>query len=214
MSATRKQPVTHDVGSRISWNNRPAVSIRPEVSDAKMGLASASINWETRRDNMKDVCAACHAGSYIEAFYIQYDGLIDLYNGKYALPGLELMEAAKPLLKPAKFSNKIDWIWFELWHHEGRRARHAASMQGPDYTHWHGTYDLAKHFYTKMVPELEHLIDKGMANGKEKEAKILQAKLDEVLNSDNHKWYLDKLDPEEKAKRAKAAAEFKSRYDD
>ncbi|MCA9331188.1 nitrate reductase, partial [Candidatus Saccharibacteria bacterium] len=34
MSATKDQPVTHDVGMRISWNNRPAVSIRPEVSDA------------------------------------------------------------------------------------------------------------------------------------------------------------------------------------
>ena len=212
MSATREQPVTHDVGSRISWNNRPAVSIRPEQSDAKMGLASASVNWETRRDNMKDVCSACHSKSYIEAFYIQYDGMIDLYNGKYALPGIELMAAAQPLLKPAKFSNKIDWIWFELWHHEGRRARHAASMQGPDYAHWHGTYDLAKHFYTKMVPELEHLIEKGMQNGQVEEAEVLQERLDEVLNSDNHKWYLDKLDPAEKAKRAKAAAEFKARY--
>ena len=41
----------------------------------------------------------------------------------------------------------------------------------------------------------------------------MQAKLDEVLNSDDHKWYLDKLDPKEKAKRKKAAAEFKARYD-
>jgi hypothetical protein len=41
MSATTNQPVTHDVGMRISWNNRPAVSIRPEVSDAKMGLPGA-----------------------------------------------------------------------------------------------------------------------------------------------------------------------------
>jgi len=212
MGATREQPVTHDVGLRISWNNRPPVSVRPEKSDAKMGLASASVNWETRRDNMKDVCQACHSESYVDAFYTQYDGLVDLYNGKYAKPGLALMAAAKPLLKPAKFSNKIDWIWFELWHHEGRRARHAASMQGPDYTHWHGTYDLAKHFYTKMVPELEHLIEQGMAGGLEAEAQALAVKLDEVLNSDDHKWYLDKLDPEEKAKRKKAAEEFKARY--
>jgi len=190
MSATRKQPVTHDVGARISWNNRPPVSIRPEVGDAKMGLASAAVGWETRRDNMKDVCSACHSGSYVESFYIQYDAMIDLYNNKYAKPGLALMEAAKPLLKPAKFSNKIDWIWFELWHHEGRRARHAASMQGPDYAHWHGTYDLAKHFYTKMVPELEYLVEKGMHNGQEEAAKNLQAKLEEVLKSDDHKWYL------------------------
>jgi hypothetical protein len=215
MSATKKQDSTHDVGSRISWNNRPPVSIRPEESDKKMGLASASVNWETRRDNMKDVCMACHSETYVDAFYIQYDGLIELYNGKYARPGQELMKVAKPLLKPAKFSNKIDWIWFELWHHEGRRARHAASMQGPDYTHWHGTYDLAKHFYTKMVPELEHLIEQGKTSGdadKVKAAAALQTKLDEVLNTDDHKWYLDKMDPDDKARRKQAAEEFKARY--
>ena len=69
----------------------------------------------------------------------------------------------------------------------------AASMMAPDYTHWHGTYDLAKHFYTKMVPELEHLIEGGMSSGdvkKQEAAKALQAKLDEVLKSDDHKWYL------------------------
>ncbi len=44
MSATAKQPVTHDVGLRISWNNRPPKSIRPEISDAKMGLPGAKIN--------------------------------------------------------------------------------------------------------------------------------------------------------------------------
>jgi hydroxylamine dehydrogenase len=212
MSATRKQDVTHDVGLRISWNNRPPVSIRPEQSDAKMGLASASVDWETRRDNMKDVCVACHNSDYVDAFYTQYDGLIELYNGKFAKPGQELMEAAKPLLNPVSFSNKIDWIWFELWHHEGRRARHGASMQGPDYTHWHGTYDLAKNFYGELVPELERLVDEGMKNGKQKEAQALQAKIDAVLNSDDHKWYLGKMDPEEKARRQKAAEEFKARY--
>ena len=53
-----------------------------------------------------------------------------------------------------------------------------------------------------------------MHNGQEDAAKVLAAKLDEVLNSDDHKWYLNKLDPAEKAKRLKAAAEFQSRYDD
>ncbi len=67
-------------------------------------------------------------------------------------------------------------------------------MMAPDYTHWHGTYDLAKHFYTKMVPELEHLIENGMNAGGEKKsaANKLQKELDKVLNSDNHKWYLGK----------------------
>jgi len=215
MSATKKQPVSHDVGLRISWNNRPPVSIRPEQSDAKMGLPTAEVGWETRRDNMKEVCQACHEETWVDNFYLQYDALITLYNDKFAKPGLELMDAAKPLLKPAKFSNKIDWTWFELWHHEGRRARHGAAMMGADITHWLGTYWIAQTFYTRLVPELEDLIAQGEQSkdpNKRKAAKNLQAKLDEVLNSDNHKWYLDKMDPKEKEQRKKAAADFKARY--
>lgn len=215
MSATKKQEVTHDVGLRISWNNRPPISVRPEKADEKMGLPGKDISWKTRRNNMRDVCGNCHNEEYIDAFYLQYDSLIELYNEKYAKPGKALAEAAKPLLKPAKFSNKIDWIWFELWHHEGRRARHAAAMMGPDYTHWHGTYDLAKHFYTEFVPELEHLISTGLVSddeAKQAAAKDLQTKLEEILSSNDHKWYLNKMDPVEQAKRKAAAEEFKSRY--
>ncbi len=217
MSATRNQAVTHDVGLRISWNNRPARSIRPEVSDAKMGLPGANIPWQERRKNMEDVCRSCHAQSYIDAFYIQYDGLIDLYHRKYADPGIKLDRLAKPLLKPEKFSNKFDFIWFELWHHEGRRARHAASMQGPDWTHWHGTYDLAKNFYTKLVPEVEHLIAQGEASGdpaKIAAAAELRAGLNEILESPEHRWYLGKMPAEEKAMRQKRAEEFRARYEE
>jgi len=154
MSATKDQPVSHDVGMRISWNNRPILSIRPEISDAKMGLPGKDVPWQKRRANMQNVCLNCHENQWVENFYQQYDALIELYHEKFAKPGLELMAASKPLLKPAEFSNKLDFIWFEIWHHEGRRARHGASMMGPDYTHWHGTYELARNFYSEMVPEL------------------------------------------------------------
>ena len=215
MSATKDLPVTHDIGLRISWNNRPPISVRPEVSDAKMGLPGAKINWKQRRKNMKSVCLSCHGKDHVDSFYIQYDGLIDLYNNKFAKPGLALYKAAKPLLRPVKFGNKLDFIWFEIWHHEGRRARHGAAMMGPDYTHWHGTYDIAKHFYVKMIPELEKLIEKGM-NSKDKKkidgAKKLQKTLDDILNSPDHRWFLGKMSPEEAARRKKAADEFNKRY--
>jgi len=91
----------------------------------------------------------------------------------------------------------------------------ATSMMAPDYTHWHGTYDLAKHFYTKYVPELEKLIQKGEASKDAKKkaaAKTLKAKLDEVLNSENHMWYLDKMTDKQKAIRKAATEEFKKQY--
>ncbi len=215
MSATKTQPVTHDVGMRISWNNRPIKSIRPEISDAKMGLAGAKVPWQTRRMSMQNVCLACHNQNYIDAFYLQYDALIDLYHRKFADPGLELMALAKPLLKPIEFSNKVDFTWFELWHHEGRRARHAVSMMGPDYTHWHGTYELAKHWYAKFIPELEDLVAKGESSGdptKVAAAQALKAGLDKMMNSEEHRWYLGKMSAEEKAERERRAVEFKARY--
>ncbi|MFK5922548.1 MAG: multiheme c-type cytochrome [Verrucomicrobiota bacterium] len=215
MSQTKNQAVTHDVGMRISWNNRPAVSVRPEVSDAKMGLPGKDVPWTQRRSNMQDVCSNCHSENWVKNWYVQYDSLIELYNEKFAKPGLALYAAAKPLMKPIKFGNKLDFIWFEIWHHEGRRARHGASMMGPDYTHWHGTYEVAQHFYVKFIPELEHLIEKGMANKdpeKQKAAQNLQAVLDKTLQSENHRWFIGDMDPEEKAAREKASAEFKARY--
>lgn len=215
MSATSKQAVTHDVGMRISWNNRPAMSIRPEVSDAKMGLPGANVNWQTRRQNMYDVCLNCHNQNFVDGFYTQYDGLIDLYHEKFASPGLELMALAKPLLREPQFSNKIDFTWFELWHHEGRRARHGASMMGPDITHWHGTYEIARNFYSELIPELEEVIEKGLHSDDQEKvaaAKKLETRLNEILNDDNHRWVLNKQTPEEKAEREKRQKEFQARY--
>jgi hypothetical protein len=216
MSATRRQPVTHDIGMRISWNNRPVLSVRPEASDAKMGLPGKDVSWETRRANMQDVCTSCHQQSWVDNFYVQYDGLVELYNEKYARPSEALYELAKPLMNPVAFSNKLDFIWFELWHHEGRRARHAASMMGPDYTHWHGTYDLAKNFYSEYVPELQELVEEGLAStdaARVQAAHALEARLTEVLESDDHKWFLGRMDPAEAARRKAAAEEFKKRYE-
>ncbi len=217
MSQTKNQEVTHDIGMRISWNNRPAVSIRPEVSDAKMGLPGANVPWQVRRDNMKDVCLSCHQTQWVDNFYIQYDGLIDLYNNKFAKPGKALYALAAPLKNPVKFSNKIDFTWFEIWHHEGRRARHGASMMAPDYTHWHGTYEIARNFYSEYIPELRELVEEGMHSGDPaliEAAKKLDAKITEVLNHDDHKWILGKMDPDEAAARKKAQEEFQNRYKD
>ncbi|MBN2508201.1 MAG: hydroxylamine oxidoreductase [Verrucomicrobia bacterium] len=208
-------PVSHDVGLRLSWNNRPELSIRPEVSDKKMGLPGADIPWQTRRTHMKNVCSNCHEDQWVNHFYVQYDSLVDLYHKKFAEPGLELYRLAKPLLNPVQFANKLDFTWYELWHHEGRRARHGASMMGPDFTHWHGTYEVAKHFYASMVPELHDLVRQGRASGNPAQtaaADALAQKLEATLNTPNHGWYLNKMDPAEKAEREKRQEEFRKRY--
>ena len=216
MSATKNQPVTHDIGMRISWNKRPAVSVRPEIADAKMNLPGKDVPWQVRRNNMQDVCSNCHNKHWVENFYVQYDSLVELYDEKYAKPGAALYALAKPL-RPhqAEFSHRVDWVWFELWHHEGRRARHAAAMMAPDYTHWHGTYELARNFYSEYIPVLEELAAEAEKTGdpaKVEGAKKLRAEIEKVVNSDNHKWSVDKMDPGEKARREAAQKAFQERY--
>jgi hypothetical protein len=92
-------------------------------------------------------------------------------------------------LTRADFDDKLDWIYYELWHHEGRRGRHGASMMGPDYTWWHGLYEVAKHFYTYFLPEVEKV-----AGGKEAAAPILN---DLLFKDDQHRWYKEGMSKEE-----------------
>jgi hypothetical protein len=162
MSATSTQAVTHDTGDRISWTLRPAVSIKLE-------------NWGKRRAAMQDVCSNCHATGWVENFYQQYDLTVDLYNEKFAKPARTIMDKlyADGKLTRTPFDEKIEWTYYELWHHEGRRARMGTAMMGPDYTQWHGFYEVSKHFYNDLLPEAEQL-EPGITKS--------------VLATDWHRW--------------------------
>lgn len=168
MSATQKQDTTHDVGERISWNLRPPVSKPQEDGMAK-------------REKMTDVCQACHGKRFVKGFYYQFDGLVNLFDEKFAMPSKEIVEILKKnksLEHKTQFTNEVEWIYWELWHHEGRRARHGASMMGPDYTWWHGMYEVGKNFYMKFIPAVQKL--------KDKEA---NAYIDRMLAGEWHKWF-------------------------
>ncbi|RJP68227.1 MAG: hydroxylamine oxidoreductase [Candidatus Abyssobacteria bacterium SURF_17] len=162
MSAAKGLTLTHDIGTRISWTLRPEVSIKLE-------------NWEQRRDRMKLVCQNCHTPAYVDGFYQQFDDVIELYNEKFAKPAQAIMKSllVAGKINPTPFDEEIEWTYFYLWHHEGRRARHGASMMGPDYTQWHGFYDIAHRFYIEFIPEAERLLPGVTA---------------EHMASDLHKW--------------------------
>ncbi len=213
MSATPNQDVTHDVGERISWTLRPPVSEKIDAKDLKAG--KDTVPWQERRSNMQDVCHQCHSKQYVSDFYAQYDNLVTLYNEKFGIPATRLYKKLRStglITADVNFDDEIEWTYFYLWHHEGRRARMGASMMGPDYTQWHGMYEVAHNFYTKFLPEVRHLIKKGKEEGKAEEAAQVQEMLDEIMQSDNHKWIQGNMDPEEKAARKKALLEFKKRY--
>jgi hydroxylamine dehydrogenase len=222
MSATKDQPVTHNVGLRIEWNNRPAVSILANEADKGMGLPDAAISGQQREMNMKDVCYACHALDFVEDFFTQYHAELDLYNNKFGKPGLELYKKVTAVLKTVKgkeyaqWANKIDWTWFETWHHEGRRARHGASMMAPDYVQWHGNYLVAKTFYTEYIPQIKEVIAEGKQSDNsqaKKQAAELDAMLTKVLDSPDHRWFIGKENPAVKTERLRRLKEFEQRYE-
>jgi hypothetical protein len=129
---------------------------------------------------------------FVEGFYQQLGEFIDLYNTKFVIPAkvIRALLMEKGVISKANFDDKIDWIWWELWHHEGRRARHGAAMSGPEYAWWHGIYDVAKHFYTEFLPEVEETCEKA---GKHE---LYQKILDKYINSDpRHVWFTQGFDP-------------------
>jgi hydroxylamine dehydrogenase len=192
--------VTHDPGERISWTNRPVVSqimdtdashaVVTELDPARRAAAIAD-SATKKRDRMKLVCSTCHSSDYVNAFYRQYDDLVVLYNEKFAKPGLALMNLlyAEDLLSKKPFDERIEWDWYFLWHHEGRRARHGASMMAPDYTHWHGMYEVAERFYTAVIPEARQIAGRAAEAGKKDQAGRVNRMIDALLARPEHAWF-------------------------
>jgi hypothetical protein len=165
------------------------------------------VNWKQRREKMQEVCAACHSAGVIEGHYKQFDDVVDLYNDKFATPIAAVMGELKKAgyITPTPFDEQIEWTWWEIWHHEGRRARHGASMSGPDYTWWNGIYDVAKHTYFKWIPEL-----KEVAMKKDGNEKFAEAMLDKYFKPiEGHAWYFEGMSKEQIDKVRKG---FEERY--
>lgn len=215
MSATETQAVTHDVGDRISWTLRPPVSEKIDAKAKKLG--KDVLSWQDRRENMQDVCIKCHSTEYVDGFYQQFDAAINLYNEKFGKPSTKLYKMMKEskLLSDVAFDDELEWTYFYLWHHEGRRARHGAAMMGPDYTQWHGFYEVAERWYIEFIPQTRELCEEAIHHGspaEKKAAKEVLAELDKILNAEEHEWFIGKMSDKEKARRKAAAAEFKKRY--
>ncbi|MBI1310758.1 hydroxylamine oxidoreductase [bacterium] len=200
MSANSKGgEVTHDPGKRISWSNRPAVSkvldtdadgkIVGETDPAKRRSLIA-FSAEEKRTNMKQVCHHCHTPDYVSSFYKQYDDFVVLYNEKFGKPGESIMKelAAQGLTTKTQFDEEIEWTWFYLWHHEGRRARHGAAMMAPDYAHWHGMYEVAERFYQKLIPQAREIIEHARVVGRTEQADAVEKVINEILARPEHAW--------------------------
>ncbi len=143
---------THDVGERLKWEAQAPFSVLNKDHDG-----------EAERKKMLTVCTQCHSPRWAGNYLARYDQANEHYNEEYFVPVKAMMDElyAKGLLSRWPiFDEEIEWTFYELWHHEGRRARMGSAMMGPDYSWWHGFYDLKKSF-GHFVRQFEEVKAKG-----------------------------------------------------
>jgi len=145
-------PGTHNVSQRLKWNLTPDQSTLRE-------------DWQGKRINMETVCLNCHNPNFYDQHFDHADQTVELVDKKIR-EGKAILDAAQEngLLTPAPLDESMEFKYFEMWHHEGRRARFGAMMAGPDYVQWHGIYELEKDL-VELEEMREELQDKASGQG-------------------------------------------------
>jgi hypothetical protein len=159
MSGVGDVPTTHDVTERLAWETQAPLTVRP--NEFKPFPAKTDPGEE--REKMKSICLACHSPSWTDGHFDNLDAVVANYNDVYYKPMRAKIDDLyeKGLLSKEKpLDEMLEIHMYELWHHEGRRARFGAAMMAPDYTWWHGFYELKKRIM-EMDIQIEELIHSG-----------------------------------------------------
>ncbi len=141
---------THDTGDRLSW------FLFAPISQKRPGA-------EGNKVRMQNVCQECHNQNWIEAFYDDADAAVEAVND-WVIESDEIMAPVKEagLLTSEAFDEPIDFTYFDLWHHWGRTTKFGAWMQGPDYTQWHGAYEVLRELAELKVMATDKLEAAGL----------------------------------------------------
>jgi hypothetical protein len=130
MSGLNGLGVTHDPSERLSYYLANAVSAKRP-------------NYEQAQAKMKQICSQCHTAGVIDGVYSRAEAVVTSTNqrvteAKTLVDGLR----SQGLLSGPPFSQPIDFIYFDLWHYDGRTSKHGAFMGGADFVQWHGNYPM------------------------------------------------------------------------
>ena len=132
MSGLNGLGVTHDPSERLSYYLANAVTERRP-------------NFTVAQTRMKQICAQCHAQSLIDRVYSQAEQVVAATNQRVkAAQDLVTGLRKDGVVTGPPFSQPIDFVYFDLWHYDGRTSKHGAFMGGADFVQWHGNYPMLK----------------------------------------------------------------------
>jgi len=118
MSGLNGVGVTHDPSERLSYFlANPITEKRP--------------NYAAAQAKMKQICEQCHTSTVVDRVYEQGEKVVENTNrrvteAKAIVDGLR----KDGTLTGPPFSNEIDFVYFDLWHYDGRTSKHGAFMGG------------------------------------------------------------------------------------
>jgi len=132
MSGINGVGVTHDPSERLSYFLANAISEKRP-------------NYAAAQAKMKQVCAQCHTPDIPNRVYQQAEAVVQTTNARVteAKNLVDGLRSQGVLIGPP-FSNEIDFVYFDLWHYDGRTTKHGAFMGGADFVQWHGNYPMLR----------------------------------------------------------------------
>jgi len=130
MSGLNGQKITHDPSDRLScYLADPITKPRP--------------NKERAQAQMKQICNQCHAKTLIDRVYAEAERVVASTNEQVQQASDLMAELRKDhVLTTPPFSQPIDFVYFDLWHYDGRTSKHGAFMGGADFVQWYGNYPM------------------------------------------------------------------------
>ena len=125
-------PGSHDVGNRLT--NFLAAQYTTARPDA-----------QANGQRMQQICIQCHAIDFVLRLYDNANQLTSTVTDmvKQADTIMAPLKSAG-LITSAPFDEPIDFVYFDIWHDYGRTTKFGAWMQGPDYSQWHGAYEILR----------------------------------------------------------------------
>ncbi|SMF01726.1 multiheme c-type cytochrome [Desulfovibrio gilichinskyi] len=153
MSGIGELSTTHNINERLKWDlmHQKSVIRSGERGDGEKG-----------DELMRQVCVNCHGTTHTNVQRKTLDDAVDLYNTYWDGATKMQKELAEKnlLLIDDPWNDGFQELMYYLWHHCGRRARQGAAMNGPDYAHWHGFFQVFQ-VYKDMQKIYEYRIKTG-----------------------------------------------------